>query len=51
MRIMIGVEDLLQRTGDSRTCQVLGDREIGRSGDAVFGLHRARVDEKHRFLG
>jgi hypothetical protein len=36
---------------DGRTCQVLGDRMIGRSGDAVCSLHRARGDEERRFLG
>jgi hypothetical protein len=49
-RIMSGVGDLVQRTGDSRTGRVLGDRVIERSGDAVCGLHRARGDEKCGFL-
>jgi hypothetical protein len=49
-RIMTGVGDLIQRTGDGRTCQVLSGREIERSGDVVCDLHRARVDEKHEFL-
>jgi hypothetical protein len=51
MRIMPGVEDLVQRTGDGRTSQVLGGRTIERSGDAMCDLHRARGDEKHGFLG
>jgi hypothetical protein len=51
MRIMAGVGDLVQRTGDSRTGRVLGGRTIGRSGDAVCGLYRAHVDEKSGFLG
>jgi hypothetical protein len=51
MRIMAGVGDLVQRTGDSRTCQVLGGRTIGRSGDAVCDLYRAHIDEKSEFLG
>jgi hypothetical protein len=45
------VGDLVQRTGDGRTGLVLGGQTIGRSSDAVCGLHRARGDEKHRFLG
>jgi hypothetical protein len=36
--------------GWSDTCRVLSDRMIGRSGDAVYGLHRARGDEESRFL-
>jgi hypothetical protein len=50
-RIVVGVGDLMQRTGDGRTSRVLGDKAIGRSGDAVCGLHRAQRDEKHVFLG
>jgi hypothetical protein len=50
MRIMSGVGDLVQRTGDGRTSQVLSGRAIERSGDAVCGLHRARGDKKHEFL-
>jgi hypothetical protein len=50
MSIMAGVVDLVQRTGDGCTCQVLGDRMIGRSGDVVCSLHRAHGDE-HKFLG
>jgi hypothetical protein len=40
----------VQRTGDGRTGQVLGGRTIGRLGDAVCDLHRARGDEEHEFL-
>jgi hypothetical protein len=52
--IIAGVGDLVQRTGDGRTGQVLGDRVIGRSGDTVcdsvrkfgrttkIGSHRSR---------
>jgi hypothetical protein len=36
---------------DGRTGRVLGSWTIGRSGDAVCGLHRARVDEECGFLG
>jgi hypothetical protein len=51
MRIMVGVRDLVHRTGDDCTGRVLSDRLIERSGDAVCGLHRARGDEKHGFPG
>jgi hypothetical protein len=50
-RIMAGVGDLVQRTGDGRTGRILGGRTIVRSGDAVYGLHRAHGDEEHMFLG
>jgi hypothetical protein len=50
-RIMAGVGDLVQRTGDGRTGQVLGGRAIERSDGAVCGLHRARGDKEHVFLG
>jgi hypothetical protein len=33
------------------TGQVLGDRTIKNSGDAVCGLHRAQGDEKCGFFG
>jgi hypothetical protein len=48
---MAGVGDLVQRTGDDRTSRVLGGQTIGRSGDVVCSLHRARGDEKREFLG
>jgi hypothetical protein len=51
MRIMAGVGDLVQRTGDGRTGRVLGGRVIERSGGTMCGLHRARRDEKRGFLG
>jgi hypothetical protein len=51
MRIVTGVGDLVQRTRDDRTGRVLNCQMIGRSGDAVCGLHRARVDEQRGFLG
>jgi hypothetical protein len=38
MKIVTGVGDLWQRTGDNHTCRVLGGRVIERSGDAVCGL-------------
>jgi hypothetical protein len=42
MRTVTGVEDLVQRTGDGCTGQVLGGRAVDRSGGAVCGLHLAR---------
>jgi hypothetical protein len=51
MRIVTGVGSLVKRTGDGCTGRVLGDQVIKRSGDAVCGLHRARGDEEHTFLG
>jgi hypothetical protein len=48
--IVAGVGDMVQRTGDGRTGQVLSDRTIERSGDAVCGLYRARRDEERGFL-
>jgi hypothetical protein len=50
-RIMTGVGDLVRRTGDGCTGQVLGGRAIERSGGAMCGLHHARGDEEHEFLG
>jgi hypothetical protein len=43
-RIVAGVGDLVQRTGDGCTGRVLGGRAIERSGDAVCGLHLAHGD-------
>jgi hypothetical protein len=43
-RIMAGVGDLVQRTGDGRTGRVLGCQAIERSGSVVCGLHRACGD-------
>jgi hypothetical protein len=50
MRIVAGVEDLVQRIGDGRIGQILGGRAIERSDDIVCGLHCARGDDEHRFL-
>jgi hypothetical protein len=50
-RTVVGVGDLVQRTGDSRTGRVLGGWAVERSGDAVCSLHRARGDEERGFLG
>jgi hypothetical protein len=49
-RIVPGVEDMVQRIGDGRTGQVLSGWTIERSGGVECGLHRARGDEKRRFL-
>jgi hypothetical protein len=51
MRIVVGVGDLVQRTGDGRTGQVFGGRVVKRLGGAVCGLHYARGDEERGFLG
>jgi hypothetical protein len=50
MRSVAGVGDLVQRTEDGRTGQVLGGRAVERSGGAVCGLHRARRDQEHGFF-
>jgi hypothetical protein len=50
-RIIAGVRELVQRSGEGRTGRILGDRTIGRSGDAMCGLHRACGDEERGFLG
>jgi hypothetical protein len=50
-RIMAGVGDLVQRTGDGRIGRVLSGRAIERSGGTICGLHRACGDEECRFLG
>jgi hypothetical protein len=42
---------MVQRTGDGRTCWVLGGQVIERSGGAMCDLHRAHGDEEHGFLG
>jgi hypothetical protein len=44
MRIMVGVGDLVQRTGDGRTGRILGGRAVERSGGVMCGLHLARGD-------
>jgi hypothetical protein len=51
MRIMAGVADLVQRTGDGRIGRVLGGRTNDRSSDTIYGLHHARGDEECGFLG
>jgi hypothetical protein len=49
-RIVPGVGDLMQRTGDDRAGRVLDGRMIERSDDIVCGLYPTRVDEERRFL-
>jgi hypothetical protein len=49
-RIVAGVEDLVQRSGDSRTCRILGGQTIERSGGAVCDMHHARGDEERKFF-
>jgi hypothetical protein len=51
MRIMAGVEDLVQRTRDDHIGRVLGGRAIERSGGVVCGLHHASEDKERGFLG
>jgi hypothetical protein len=46
-----GVGDLVQRNEDDRTSRILGGRVIERLGGAMCGLHHARGDEEHEFLG
>jgi hypothetical protein len=43
-RTVAGVGDLVQRTEDGRTGQVLGGRAVERPGGAVCDLHLARRD-------
>jgi hypothetical protein len=50
MRIVAGVGDLMQRTRNGRTGQILGDWPIERSGGVVCSLHCARGDEELGFL-
>jgi hypothetical protein len=49
-RIVAGVGDLVQRTGDGRTSRVLGGRTIERSSGAVCGLQCSCGDEEREFL-
>jgi hypothetical protein len=51
MRIMVGVEHLVQRTKDGHTSHILGDWMIRRLGDAVCDLRRAHGYEEREFLG
>jgi hypothetical protein len=49
--IVAGVGDLMQRIENGYTGRILGDQTIGKSGDTVYDLHRAREDEEREFLG
>jgi hypothetical protein len=51
MRIVTGVGDLVQRTGDGCIGWVLSGRAIEMSGGTVCGLHHAHGDEERGFLG
>jgi hypothetical protein len=50
-RIMVGLGDLVQRTRDGHTCQILGGLTIERSGGAKCGLYHACRDKESGFLG
>jgi hypothetical protein len=50
-RTVVGVGDLVQRTGDGHTGRVLGGRAVERSGGAVCSLHLACEDLERGFLG
>jgi hypothetical protein len=50
-RIVAGVGDLMQMTGNGRIGRVLSGRAIERSGGAVCGMHRAHGDEERMILG
>jgi hypothetical protein len=51
VRTVARVGNLVQRTEDGHTGQVLGGRVVERSGDTMCGLLRARGDEDRMFLG
>jgi hypothetical protein len=44
MRTVVGVGDLVQRTGDGHIGRVLGGQAVERSAGTVCGLHLARGD-------
>jgi hypothetical protein len=50
MRIVAGVGDLRQRTGNGRTGRVLSGQSIERSGDVMCDLHCTRGDKERMFL-
>jgi hypothetical protein len=50
-RIVAGVGDQVQGTGDGHTGRVLGGQAIERSGGAMCGMHHARGDKECGFLG
>jgi hypothetical protein len=51
MRIVAGVGDLVQRTGDGLIGRVLDGRAIERLGGTMCDMHRARGAEKRGFFG
>jgi hypothetical protein len=50
-RIVVGVEDMVQRTRDGRTGRGTRWSDDREAGDNVCGLHRACGDEERGFLG
>jgi hypothetical protein len=50
-RIMAGVGDLVQRTGDGHTGRVLGGQMVEGLSDDVCGLYHAQGYEERGFLG
>jgi hypothetical protein len=50
-RIVAGVGDLVQRTGDGGIGWVLRGRMIEKSGDAMCSLYHAHEKEERGFLG
>jgi hypothetical protein len=51
MRIVAGVGDLVQMTGNGCTCQLLSGGAVERLGGTVCDLHLAREDLERGFLG
>jgi hypothetical protein len=50
-RIVVGLGDLVQRTGYGRTGWILSGWMIERSSDTMCGLHHACGDDECEFLG
>jgi hypothetical protein len=50
-RTVAVVGDLVQKTEDGHTGQVLGGRAVERSGGTMCDLHLARGDKERGFLG
>jgi hypothetical protein len=48
---VVGVGDMVQRTGDGHIDRVLSGRAVERLGGAVCSLHRACGDDERGFLG
>jgi hypothetical protein len=48
---VVGVGDMVQKTGDGRIGRVLNDRMIEMSDGVVCDLHHARRDEERGFFG